>query len=107
MAPPTRYKSKIEEPAELVFDVVAEHPEEQHVAAEMQPPTVEEHRYEDRQVDVLVGKRLGASSRVATAFVDDLSLGERMSLCELAGDGGVFVRRASCCHADRASRHLG
>ena len=46
-SPPARprgRRSTIRDRAEAVLDVVAEHPEEQHVAAEVEQPGVQEHR---------------------------------------------------------------
>ena len=45
--------------ANAVFDVVAENPQEQHVAADVQQPGMQEHRHEQRQVNLLVREALG------------------------------------------------
>jgi hypothetical protein len=40
-------EDEVERRAQLVLDVVAEHPQEQHVAQDVQPPSVQKHRHED------------------------------------------------------------
>jgi hypothetical protein len=44
---------------QTILDVVAEHPEEQHVPEDVQPSAVKEHRREHRQPRALVGTLLG------------------------------------------------
>ena len=84
----------------LVFDVVAEDPEEKHVAEEVKPAGVQEHRDEHRQPDVFVGKRADTSTaesidaclRVSTLDRGgDLSSGQGTSLAQLARDRSPLV----------------
>jgi len=85
-----------------VLDVVAEDPEKEHVAAQMKPAAVEEHRVQHRQVHALArehGARFrGARFRVACTGLGltverlaDLVHGERTSLHHFAGDGRRLV----------------
>ena len=51
-------EDRVPDPTHAVFDVVAEDPEEQHVAANVQQARVEEHRVEHGEKDVLVREDL-------------------------------------------------
>ena len=42
-------EEKIEEVAEVIFDVIAEDPQEEHVAGDVQKSAMQEHTGEDRQ----------------------------------------------------------
>jgi hypothetical protein len=46
--PRNNVEQRISNNPQLVFDVVAKDPQEQHIAADVQPPAVEEHGDEDR-----------------------------------------------------------
>lgn len=83
---------------EPVLDVVPEHPEEQHVEPEVREAPVEEHRGQDREVDVLLGEDLGRGDRrggdrgvVRAGLRLRLSDRERFALRDLARDRGVLV----------------
>ncbi len=81
--------------AEPVLDVVAEHPQKQHVEPEVQPSSVQEHRGDHREVDVLAREQWGAVVVLvagrAVALIErarHLVDSQRVTLHELAGDGG-------------------
>lgn len=85
---------------EAVLDVVAEDPEEQHVEAQVQPRAVEEHRREDRQVDVLPRKEGLVTPdhgpgvcRLAACARGDLREREGIARGDLARDGGMLVEK--------------
>ena len=65
---PAQKIEKGESPAgHRVLDVVAEDPEEQHVAGDVQEAAVHEHRAEEREPGVGLAARLTAHSRLALA----------------------------------------
>jgi hypothetical protein len=56
--------------AKAVFDIVSEDPQEKHIAEEMQPTTMHEHRGENRQrVGAGFGRKSGGDKR---PFFDEL-----------------------------------
>ena len=67
--------------AQLVLDVVAEDPEEQHVAQQVQPSAVHEHRHHGGEIDVLAREQLvGELRRMIEALpAADLDVGHRMA----------------------------
>src|SRR6266545_2471613 len=55
--PGREVEEEVQDRSQLVFDVVPEDPQEQHVAADVQPPPVKEHRHEHRLPPRLVRTR--------------------------------------------------
>jgi len=95
--PGNQVEDQIAQAPEPVLDVVAEDPEEEHVAGEVQHAPVEEHRQEHREIDRLLREGLWAAGAgvavVAGGAVDgfdDLGGCERTAGGDLAGDGGVL-----------------
>ena len=90
--------------AQAVFDVVAEDPEEEHVAAEVQPPAVQEHRHDDGEVHVLApgttsGRTVGAMIEAVDPSSTSMSVSGRpvddsqgMAACSNV-NGGILVGR--------------
>ena len=79
--------------AEGFLDVVAEDPQEPHVAEQMAETGVEEHRHHNGEVHVLVGED-GSGRRFGAVARGDLLSAQRVPGRELTGDGGVLVHEA-------------
>jgi hypothetical protein len=83
---------------EAVLDVVAEDPEEEHVAAEVEQAAVEEHRRHHREQHVLGREHRRPAAAVVVAGgavalrerVPDLLDAEGAALHHLTGDGGLL-----------------
>jgi hypothetical protein len=89
--------------AQAVLDVVAEDPQEQHVAGQVQQRPVQEHRDHDRDPHPLAREHLGdarlalADARLLVAELQgagDLLGVERLAGDDLTRDGGVLVDEA-------------
>ena len=99
--PAHQIEDQVGDRAHAIFDVVPEDPEEQHVAADVEPAPVQEHGVEHRQPDLLVGKvavravqRIGAVARGVVLVAErgrDLLVGQGPPFDHFTRDGGVFV----------------
>ncbi len=92
-------KAQVAEEAEAILDVVAEDPQEQHVAPEMHQAAVEEHGEQDRKENGLVRKdwiilnRGFAGGDVQEAGIEgqcELFGRQRPARCDLTGNRRVF-----------------
>ncbi len=87
-------EDQVADGAEVVLDVVAEDPQEQHVAAEVQQASVEEHREQHRQPHRLVGEdgvgTAASPAVVGVALRGELRRREGLAGGDLTRDGGVL-----------------
>ena len=91
----------VRERPEDVLDVVAEDPEEQHVAADVQQAPVQEHRVDDREIHALLRVRRGLL-RVGVAAGLDIGGVERPVVQDLARHRGVLVGELGLADVGRA-----
>jgi hypothetical protein len=83
---------QVGELAELILDVVAEDDQEQHVAEQVQPAFVNEHREQHRQGRRLAVGRLAEVAGVrAGPGLAGCDLGQLMAGGQLARDGRIVI----------------
>ena len=96
-------KAKIGQVPHFVFDVVSENPQKQHVACQMHPAAVQEHRREHGIWHFAPTEPFGDHGPVPIDFVYRLRIRKRRSIAEKYQDVHGYKR---VCDIGRAPRRV-